>query len=66
MIGLVNKGEINAFSVVADDHREPSLPNVPDADEAGFPGFKATAWNGLVMPKGTPDAIVNKFNKALT
>jgi tripartite-type tricarboxylate transporter receptor subunit TctC len=64
IIGLVNKGDIIALAV-ADDHREVSLPNVPDADEAGFPGFKATAWNGLVMPKGTPDAVVNKFNKAL-
>lgn len=64
VIGLISKGEINALAV-ADDHREASLPNVPDADEAGFPDLKATAWNGFVMPKGTPDAIVNKFNKVL-
>jgi tripartite-type tricarboxylate transporter receptor subunit TctC len=64
VIGLVTKGEVNALGV-ADDHREASLPNVPDADEAGYPAFKSTAWNGFVMPKGTPEAIVNKFHAAL-
>jgi putative tricarboxylic transport membrane protein len=64
VIGLVAKGEITAL-VVADSRRSPTLPNVPTSVEAGFPGFKSTAWNGLVMPKGTPDAIVNKVNKAL-
>jgi len=64
VISLVKQGSIRAF-VIADDQRTPSLPDVPNADEAGYPGFKSTAWNGLVMPKGTPDAIVNKVNQAL-
>jgi tripartite-type tricarboxylate transporter receptor subunit TctC len=64
VIGLLSKGDIKALAV-ADDHRDPFMPNVPDADEAGFPGFKSTAWNGFVMPAGTPEAIVNKFNATL-
>jgi tripartite-type tricarboxylate transporter receptor subunit TctC len=65
VISLVNEGKIRAFAV-ADDRRSPSMPDVPTADEVGYPGFKSTAWAGLVMPKGTPDAIVNKVNQALS
>jgi tripartite-type tricarboxylate transporter receptor subunit TctC len=65
VIGLLQKGDIRAY-VVADSRRSPALPDVPTADEVGMPDFKSTAWNGLVMPKGTPDAIVNKVNQALS
>ncbi len=64
VIGLVKKGDIKAIAI-ADTRREPSLPGVPTGAEQGMPGFVSTAWNGLVMPKGTPDAIVNKFHDAL-
>jgi tripartite-type tricarboxylate transporter receptor subunit TctC len=64
VIGFLKDGSIRAF-VIADDHRSFALPDVPDSDEIGMPGFKSTAWNGLVMPKGTPDAIVNKMNDAV-
>lgn len=64
VIGVVNKGDVNAY-VIADSRRSPSMPNVPTSDEAGLPAFKSSSWNGLVMPKGTPDAIVNKINAAL-
>lgn len=64
VIGLVAAGKIKALAV-ADGHRDPYMPNVPDADEAGFPGFKSTAWNGFEMPAGTPEAIVDKFHAAL-
>jgi tripartite-type tricarboxylate transporter receptor subunit TctC len=65
VIGLLKKGDIKAY-VVADARRSPALPDVPAADEVGLPDFKSTAWNGLMMPKGTPDAIVNKVSQALT
>ena len=32
------------------------------ANEAGVPGYEATLWLGLMAPKGTPPAIVNKLN----
>ncbi len=41
--------------------RSPMAPEVPTFAEAGFPGFEAGAWAGVVAPKGTPQAIVDKI-----
>lgn len=46
---------------VAGPRRLPQLPNVPTVAESGYPGFDVTSWYGLVAPKGTPDAIVQKW-----
>lgn len=64
IIGFVQKGEVKALAI-AGNKRSPSLPDVPTSDEAGMPEFKSSAWNGLAMPKGVPEAIVNKVNQAL-
>jgi tripartite-type tricarboxylate transporter receptor subunit TctC len=42
--------------------RLPSLPNIPTADEAGLPGFFASLWYGLWVPKGTSKDIIAKLN----
>ena len=39
---------------------------IPTADEAGLPGFFASLWYGLWVPKGTPREIVAKLNAALS
>jgi putative tricarboxylic transport membrane protein len=36
---------------------------VAQPDE-GLPGVEASAWNAYFLPKGTPDAIVRRLNKA--
>jgi tripartite-type tricarboxylate transporter receptor subunit TctC len=38
------------------------LPDVPTVEQAGFPGFEATAWFALAAPTGTPAEIVDKIN----
>ncbi|WP_206667496.1 tripartite tricarboxylate transporter substrate binding protein [Muricoccus nepalensis] len=45
--------------------RLPSLPAVPTAEEAGFPGLQAVAWWGVFAPAGTPAPIVARVNAAL-
>lgn len=50
--------------VIATDARSPVVPNVPTSTEQGLPAFKATGWNALFAPKGTPEAIVTQLNKA--
>ena len=42
--------------------RSTVLPNVPTISEAGVAGYEAVIWLGLMAPKGTPAAIVNKLN----
>jgi tripartite-type tricarboxylate transporter receptor subunit TctC len=46
--------------------RLPSQPNIPTADEAGLPGFVASLWYGLWVPKGTPKEIIARLNATMT
>lgn len=41
--------------------RSGALPEVPTMIESGFPGFDLSAWWGVVVPAGTPRAIVDKL-----
>jgi len=44
--------------------RSPLLPNVPTFAEVGYPKVEVLNWQGLVAPKGTPKAIIDKLNAA--
>jgi tripartite-type tricarboxylate transporter receptor subunit TctC len=46
---------------VSSEKRSLQLPNVPTIGESGFPGFRANAWNGLLAPAGTPEAIIDRI-----
>ena len=63
-IKYINSGMLHPIAVTTKT-RSPVLPNVPTMDEAGLPGFDYYAWHGIVAPSGTPDAIIQKYNKAL-
>ena len=56
-IGYLQNGTLRAIAV-AEKRRLASLPDVPTLDEAGVPGFEATAWIGLGARAGTPDNVV--------
>ncbi len=51
--------------VVTGDKRAAQMPDVPSLAEAGFPGFSAKAWWGVLGPAGTPKPIVERFNAEL-
>jgi tripartite-type tricarboxylate transporter receptor subunit TctC len=57
-------GKIKVFAI-SSAARNPAMPSVPTAAEAGLPDFKVSAWNGLFAPKGTPKPIVDKLADAL-
>jgi tripartite-type tricarboxylate transporter receptor subunit TctC len=57
-------GNVKAVAVTG-ARRSPLLPNVPTVSEAGVPGFEASAWHGVLAPKGTPDAVVNTLRDAI-
>lgn len=46
-------------------HRDPRLPSVPTAVEAGLKDFVVVSWVGLLAPAGTTAAIVTRLNAAL-
>ena len=43
--------------------RSPNIPDLPTVAESGFPGFEAVSWFGLLVPAGTPSAIVSKLHQ---
>jgi tripartite-type tricarboxylate transporter receptor subunit TctC len=51
--------------VVTIPQRAPAIPNVPSANEAGWPALQTVAWTALFAPKGTPAPIVAKINAAV-
>ncbi len=61
---LVAAGSVKAFAITG-RKRLPSSPDIPTADEAGLPGFLASLWYGLWVPKGTPKDIIAKLNATM-
>ena len=57
----VNNGTIRALAVTSLT-RSPLLPDVPTVAESGVAGFENTGWFGLLVPAGTPPAIVNRIH----
>ena len=42
--------------------RSSVMPDVPTLAEAGVPKYEATIWLGLMAPKATPPAIIERLN----
>jgi tripartite-type tricarboxylate transporter receptor subunit TctC len=61
---LLGAGSVKPFAVTGRT-RLPSSPDIPTADEAGLPGFFASLWYGLWVPKGTPKNIIAKLNATM-
>ena len=59
----VKAGKLRGLAVTSATRSDvlPDLPTVADF----LPGYEASAWYGLGAPKGTPDEIVGKVNKAM-
>lgn len=61
----IAEGKLRPLMIVG-KKRNPKMPEVPTAAEAGFKQLEACSnWFGLHAPKGTPDAITQKVHKAL-
>src|SRR6202048_3455471 len=61
---LLGAGSVKPYAITGRT-RLPSSPDIPTADEAGLPGFFASLWYGLWVPKGTPKEIVAKLNATM-
>jgi tripartite-type tricarboxylate transporter receptor subunit TctC len=57
----VRGGRLRALAITS-AQRLAVVPEVPTIAEAGVPGYEATSWQGVVVPAGTPRAIVNRLH----
>jgi len=57
----VAAGKLRAIAVTS-GKRFPLLPDLPTIAEAGYPTFEALAWNGVLVPAGTPKAVIDRLN----
>ena len=63
-IGHIKAGKLRALGVTTPT-RLPQLPDVPAIAET-VPGFDASGWSGIVAPKNTPAAVIDKIAGAVT
>jgi tripartite-type tricarboxylate transporter receptor subunit TctC len=60
----LKSGAIRAIAV-GSDKRLTQLPDVPTSAEAGYPGWKMSAWFGLFGPKGLPPDVIRVLNERM-
>jgi tripartite-type tricarboxylate transporter receptor subunit TctC len=65
MVEQVRAGKVKAIATTGKTRSE-VLPDVPTISESGVPGYEATIWLGIMAPKGTPKAVVDKLNEAVS
>ncbi len=61
VIGNVRAGKLKILAV-SSKQRVDLIAGVPTFIEAGVPAYDASAWNGLLAPRGTPAAVVARLN----
>ena len=61
VIQHVKAGRLNALGV-SSPQRSIFAPDVPTISESGLPGYEVENWQGLLVPTGTPQAIINKLH----
>ncbi len=64
MVKHVKAGKLRALATTG-TQRAAQMPDVPTLAESGFAGYEAYVWMGLLAPKGTPKAIVDKLQAEL-
>ena len=57
----VRSGRLRGIAVTT-AQRVAAEPNIPTVAESGLPGYEVNNWNGLIAPRGTPRAIVERLN----
>jgi tripartite-type tricarboxylate transporter receptor subunit TctC len=60
----LQSGKIKALGVTT-SKRTPALSHVPTIAESGLPGYAVSGWYGLVAPKGTPKAAIERLHAVI-
>jgi len=58
---FVKAGKLKAIGLTS-AVRSPAAPDVPTIAESGLTGYEVFAWNGVLVPTGTPKAIIQQLN----
>jgi tripartite-type tricarboxylate transporter receptor subunit TctC len=58
---FVKAGKLKALGLTS-PVRSPAAPEVPTIAESGLPGYEVFAWNGVLVPVGTPKPIIQLLN----
>ncbi|MES2186750.1 MAG: tripartite tricarboxylate transporter substrate binding protein [Pseudomonadota bacterium] len=61
---FVQSGKLKILGV-SKSTRMPLIGDVPTIAEQGVPGFESGTWQGVLVTRNTPDAIVNRLNQEL-
>lgn len=59
-VPYVKAGKLRALATTH-AKRVSQLPDVPTMAEAGLPGFDASSWQGILLPRGVPGALQEKI-----
>ena len=62
-LGHIQGGRLRALAVTTSAPSK-ALPGVPTVAET-VPGYEASAWFGMAVPKGTPRPIIDKLNRQI-
>jgi tripartite-type tricarboxylate transporter receptor subunit TctC len=62
-LGHIQSGTVKPIAILS-SHRSQAFPNLATAHEQGLADFRVDPWTALFLPKGTPDAIVQRLDKA--
>ena len=61
---LIAAGKLRALAI-SSPKRSPLLPDVPTVTESALPRYEAWEWAGLLLPAGTPEAVVTQLHTAV-
>lgn len=59
------EGKLKAFAVTTPERWE-DTPDIPTFKEEGYPEYAVSSWAGLMAPKGTPQAIIDKMSAEIS
>lgn len=64
-VPLVKAGKLRALAVTT-IKRSSFFPELPTMNEAGVSGYEFSTWYGLLVPAGTPKAVISRLNAEIS
>lgn len=64
-LGHIASGKLRPLGVTG-AKRAPILAGVPTIAEAGVPGYEATGWWAVLVPRGTPSSTIDRLNREIS